>query len=48
MMNFDFVLIDLFSQRAAINRYVDGWSKEAILAWMSQYGSVISLSDFGL
>jgi hypothetical protein len=40
MMNFDFVLIDLYSQRKAIYHYVDGWSKELILAWMCQYGSI--------
>ena len=42
-MNFDFVLIDLYSQRQAVNRYVEGWSKEDILAWMGQYGLVTFL-----
>jgi hypothetical protein len=39
-MNFDFVLIDLYSQREAILRYVEGWSKQAVLAWMCQYGLI--------
>jgi len=41
MMNLNFVLIDLYAQREAVYGYVDGWSKEQILAWMCQYGGVL-------
>jgi hypothetical protein len=36
----DFTLIDLYSQRKTVNRYVANWSKVEILAWMCQYGFV--------
>jgi hypothetical protein len=35
-----FTLIDLYSQRDAVNRYVRGWSRDDILAWLAQYGLV--------
>lgn len=40
MMNLNFILIDLYSQRKAVYRYVEWWSREQILAWMCQYGVV--------
>ncbi|MEO8608694.1 MAG: hypothetical protein ABI690_12465 [Chloroflexota bacterium] len=36
----DFTLIDLYSQRKAVNRYVRGWSRDAVLSWLTQYGVV--------
>jgi hypothetical protein len=36
----DFTLIDLYSQRQAVNRYVRGWSRDEILAWLNQHGTV--------
>jgi hypothetical protein len=43
MCRHDFVLIDLYSQRKAVSRYVEGWSKAKILTWLGQYGEVQSL-----
>jgi hypothetical protein len=36
----DFVLIDLRSQANAVWRYVDGWTKQEILAWLSKRGTI--------
>ena len=40
-----FVLIDLYSQRKAVNRYVRGWSRDEILAWLNQHGTVTERSS---
>lgn len=39
----DFVLIDLYSQREAVLRYVRDWSKEEIFAWLRQHGMVTEI-----
>ena len=36
----DFVLIDLLAQRESVKQHVQGWTTDAILEWMSQYGEV--------
>jgi hypothetical protein len=38
--NMDFVLIDLLSQREAVKRYVQDWTKDSILEWITQFGEV--------
>jgi hypothetical protein len=35
-----FTLIDLYTQREIVNRYIAGWSRDIILEWLSQYGIV--------
>ena len=34
----DFVLIDLFSQGRAVQRYVRAWSKVEVLVWLQHWG----------
>jgi hypothetical protein len=36
----EFILVDLYSQRHAVVRYVLGWSIEAVLQWVGCYGYV--------
>lgn len=36
----DFVLIDLHSQADAVWSYVDGWTKQEILVWLSRRGTI--------
>ncbi len=36
----EFTLIDLYSQRYAVTKYVAGWSIEAVLKWVGHYGSI--------
>ncbi len=36
----EFFLIDLYSQRYAVTRYVLGWSIEAVLEWVGHYGAI--------
>jgi len=36
-----FIIIDLCSQSEAVARYVQGWTKEQILHWLSQQGALI-------
>jgi hypothetical protein len=34
------VLVDLLSQRHAVEKYVESWPPDKVLAWMRQYGTV--------
>ena len=35
-----FTLIDLYSQRSAVARYISGWSVEQTLSWLQLFGAV--------
>lgn len=35
-----FVVIDLFSQGRAVQRHVQGWAKEDVLAWLRHWGTL--------
>jgi hypothetical protein len=48
MMTFDFVLIDLYSQRHAVLGCVKGLSKEDVLVWLGQHGMVTAISLRGM
>lgn len=39
-----FIVLDLGSQANAVARYIQGWEKERILAWLSQQGEVRQIS----
>jgi hypothetical protein len=39
-----FPLIDLTSQRKAVKRYVEDWTPDEILNWLTNYGTVIEFS----
>lgn len=43
----DFVLIDIYDQREAVTAYIQGWTAEGILNWMSKYGTVRKLTHSG-
>jgi hypothetical protein len=36
----NFLLLDLTTQVSEVNRYTKGWTKEALISWLFQYGSV--------
>ena len=38
----DLTLIDLYSQREAVNDYVRGWPVAEVLEWMRRFGTIIS------
>ncbi len=42
----DFVLIDLRSQADAVWDYVNEWTKEEILVWLSKRGNVTLLPNY--
>jgi hypothetical protein len=39
-----FAIIDLMSQAAAVARHVRGWSREQILVWLNEHGTVRPIS----
>jgi hypothetical protein len=45
---YDFVLIDLYSQRRAVNRFIANWSKTEILTWICRFGLVTLQGNSGL
>lgn len=40
-----FLLIDLISQAAALQQYIQGWSKEEVTAWMKEQGTLKEFND---
>lgn len=40
-------MVDLYSQREAVRKYVQGWRLASIVDWMGQFGTVESLPTFG-
>jgi hypothetical protein len=41
----DFVLIDLYSQRHSVQKFVLGWSIEEIIDWLTCFGEVYVFDD---
>jgi hypothetical protein len=44
MIDPQFIMIDLRSQRAAFKDYVQDWTLSEILAWLTRYGRVETVS----
>jgi hypothetical protein len=40
-----FILIDLISQAAALQQYIRDWSKEELIAWMKEQGTLKPFND---
>jgi hypothetical protein len=40
-----FILIDLISQTSALQKYVNGWSKKELIAWMKEQGRLNKFTD---
>ena len=40
----DFTLLDLYSQRADVMKFVEGMSEQEILDWMGTYGTVTKIT----
>ena len=39
----EFRVADLASQAGAVARHIEGWPREEVLAWLSQYGEVLQV-----
>lgn len=38
------MVVDLISQAETVERYTEGWSPEAVIAWLRQHGHVVRVS----